>query len=132
MSQAGGANAQAVGGGAGQLPFPQPPAPNRNEHPIRESMKCPVCLDLLRRPVVMKCGHTICYCHVPDGTPRLECKVCKEQNTIPPGGFRENRIVNDLLNMGAANLTDPNYLVRNQIEDIIREVANAQAGFVPY
>lgn len=132
MNQAAGANVQAPGGGGGRTPFPQPPPPNPNEHPVRESMKCPVCLDLLRRPVVMKCGHTICHGHVPDGTPRLQCSVCQKQNTIPPGGFQENRIVTDLLNMGAANLADPNYQLRNDIENLIREVANAQAGFVPY
>lgn len=147
MNQAGGgqavnaqaANVQAVVGGGGRggrqaavQPFPQPPPQNPNEHPVRGSLKCPVCMDLLRRPVVMKCGHTICDGHVPNGTPRLQCKVCQEQNTIPPGGFQENRIAIDLLNMGAANLPDPNHGLRAQIEDLIRDVANAQAGFVPY
>lgn len=55
----------------------------------REEFKCPLCLDVLVRPVdVAKCGHYVCRTHVIDvyqhgGCRRgIRCCVCRKEETV--------------------------------------------------
>lgn len=111
----------------------QPAAPRQHglQEGLRNSLTCPVCMNILRKPIVMKCGHSMCEFHVPDPTRalRLQCNVCAQQNTIPVDGFKPNQVAVDLLNLGAANVQDPNAALKATIENRIEFIRQTQLKY---
>ncbi|TKR61408.1 hypothetical protein L596_028517 [Steinernema carpocapsae] len=68
-----------------------------------DSVKCPICLEIYNRPVLMGCGHTVCKaCHdqlavestlpVFHGAPRIrsvQCPECRVTTNVPERGAPE-------------------------------------------
>lgn len=57
---------------------------------IHESLKCPVCLDVLEDPAIAQCGHTCCYfcwyniARGSDESPkRFDCPLCRKEYSAP-------------------------------------------------
>lgn len=86
---------------------------------IHESLKCPICLDVLDDPATAKCGHTCCYycwyrlAASSGTTPRtMDCPICREEYTAPSQrGFSTFVIL-----MGGKKLIN-NYIAKSIIDD---------------
>jgi hypothetical protein len=67
---------------------------------IKNLFKCDVCLQLLKEPVALTCGSTVCKSHLEDLSESgvFQCEKCHEEHTAPTGGFKINNIVQDALN----------------------------------
>ena len=57
---------------------------------IHESLKCPVCLDVLDDPATALCGHTCCYfcwytiaCKSTLSPKLMDCPICRRQYSVP-------------------------------------------------
>ena len=69
---------------------------------LGESIKCTTCKEILKLPVSLPCGHSICKGHVNKAseenmTNQIHCAKCNEFFEIPVNGFPRNRAVEDLL-----------------------------------
>ena len=69
---------------------------------LGESIKCTTCKEILKLPVSLPCGHSICKRHVNNAgeenmTNQIHCPKCNEFFEIPINGFPRNRAVEDLL-----------------------------------
>jgi hypothetical protein len=64
-------------------------SPGKLWRKLREDSKCPICMDVLVRPVdVAGCGHYVCRCHVIDlyqyggSETGIRCVVCRKENPV--------------------------------------------------
>ena len=66
-------------------------APDK-QHRLLRLIECPVCLNELQDPRLLKCRHTLCYTCLKDYTVKnkyvneLPCPVCREVTTLHEGG----------------------------------------------
>ena len=63
---------------------------------LGESINCKSCGKILKQPVVLPCGHSICKCHETENQ-NIECIKCNKSFEIPVDGFAPNRDLESLL-----------------------------------
>ena len=69
---------------------------------LGDSIKCTTCKEILKMPVSLSCGHTVCNDHAKKAaeenmTNQIYCPECDEFFDIPVNGFPRNRAVENLL-----------------------------------
>ena len=64
---------------------------------LGESIKCKSCAEILKQPVILPCGHSICKSHEENQNRKVECIKCNESFEIPINGFAPNRDLESLL-----------------------------------
>ena len=67
---------------------------------INDLIKCTKCKEILKMPVLMPCGNSICSHHIKDKenkNKRLECLICQKNHNIPVNGFPRNLALESLL-----------------------------------
>ena len=66
---------------------------------ISDLIKCAICKEILKMPVVLPCGHSICERHTSEEnmTHQIYCQQCNEFFYMPINGFPKNRLVEGLL-----------------------------------
>jgi hypothetical protein len=63
---------------------------------IRSMLKCLYCENILNKPVVLPCKHTICQNHTVDKM-TLHCALCKQEHVVPKNGFEPNAYIAKIL-----------------------------------
>jgi len=63
---------------------------------INSYFKCKLCKEILKYPVALPCGETICKEHVEE-IGSQKCSLCGDLHQIPEGGFMVNQIVQNML-----------------------------------
>lgn len=71
---------------------------------MENPLDCNICNAILKEPVILPCGHTICKLHEIDRrvkseqeTHSLHCRICNLSHSIPMNGFPSNRAIETLL-----------------------------------
>ena len=65
---------------------------------LGESINCKSCGKILKQPVVLPCGHSICKHHeTEDNNQNIECIKCNKSFEIPSDGFAPNCDLESLL-----------------------------------
>ena len=66
---------------------------------VSDSIKCTQCKEILKLPVVLPCGDSICKHHVDkkNECKTIECVLCNEVFDIPTNGFARNKALEKLL-----------------------------------
>ena len=89
-----------------------------------DALMCATCKKMLKTPVILPCGHTICKHHVDEAaknneTRHIRCDICLEFYEIPVNGFVRVRALEIQLekkpNLGQQLLSDFN-LARDTCE----------------
>jgi len=63
---------------------------------IRSMLKCLYCGNILNKPVVLPCNHTICQYHIVDKI-TMNCALCKQEHVVPKNGFEQNAYLSKFL-----------------------------------
>lgn len=66
---------------------------------IEETIKCSKCSNILKKPVVLPCGHSMCKIHEEEhqSLKLVECSLCYSSHEIPESGFIPNKSFEVLL-----------------------------------
>ena len=66
---------------------------------LGDSIKCKSCARILKQPVILPCGHSICKRHEIEKSlnKKIECIKCNKSFEIPVDGFAPNRDLESLL-----------------------------------
>lgn len=61
-----------------------------------QPLNCTICLNKLKTPVLLPCGHSICK-HHQENERQVTCKQCNENHEVPPKGFTQNKSLEYLI-----------------------------------
>lgn len=61
-----------------------------------QPLNCTICLNKLKTPVLLPCGHSICK-HHQENERQVTCKQCNETHKVPPKGFTQNKSLEYLI-----------------------------------
>lgn len=72
---------------------------------VKNTLACSHCSKTLQSPVTLPCGETICKIHV-NNEPETEyyCVTCNLNHSIPAGGFKINKILDEMLRSKISSL----------------------------
>ena len=68
--------------------------------PVFDPIKCKTCEKILKKPVILPCGHSICQVHVDEAKTSnsdIKCGRCMESHSIPEKGFNLNKDLEALI-----------------------------------
>jgi hypothetical protein len=58
---------------------------------------CKTCEEILKKPVILPCGESICQLHVGEANSEIKCVSCSESHAIPEKGFTLNKRLEALI-----------------------------------
>lgn len=61
-----------------------------------EPLQCSICLNTLKNPVLIPCGHSICNYHQVNEQ-LINCRLCNQNHEVPPTGFIRNKCLESLI-----------------------------------
>ena len=61
-----------------------------------EPLQCSICLNTLKNPVLIPCGHSICSHHQLNEQ-FIHCKPCNQNHEVPTTGFIRNKCLENLI-----------------------------------
>ncbi len=67
---------------------------------LTDNIECTVCLDVMRTPKTLVCGHTfcgVCVDRLTSAGRAVRCPVCRKQMRVPAGGLSKNVLVEELI-----------------------------------
>ena len=72
---------------------------------IQKLVKCAICHEILKSPVILPCNHTICEKHISNQSKDvIKCDKCGVEHRIPTNGFQQEIALRELIEIGIANL----------------------------
>ena len=72
---------------------------------IRNAIKCAICREILKSPVILPCSDSICKKHVSKQTNDvIRCEKCGVKHEIPTNGFHANSALQEIIEAEIANL----------------------------
>lgn len=68
---------------------------------METELRCPVCQDFFRDPVMLQCTHHVCIAHAANVQPRerIACPACSEYTVVPDGGLRISNTLQTLVDL---------------------------------
>lgn len=90
---------------------------------IINAIKCCNCKQILKSPIILPCGHSICNKHVSEkGLIEIYCYECLKCFKIPKDGFNPNTVLDQIIELQIARLDlGKNY---NQAKDSCRKLGS--------
>ena len=73
------------------------------EEDIAESITCPDCKNKYEDPVILTCGHSLCFKHVSKNKNGIKCQECENFNELPKNGFVKNIILANLVRIKSSD-----------------------------
>ena len=73
------------------------------EEDIAESISCPECKNKYEDPVILNCGHSLCFKHVSKNKNGIKCQECENFNEQPKNGFVKNIILANLVRINSSD-----------------------------
>ena len=87
---------------------------------LQTLFNCKLCSELLREPVLLPCGVSICKFHSSEIT-GVKCEFCKKPHTLPESGFAENKLVQSMLDI-QLNILNINLFQFTDCKNSIRDL----------
>ena len=91
---------------------------------LNSLFSCHVCNQLLKDPISLPCGETICKIHFDES---LECFLCSETHVVPKSGFKINIILQKQLEI-QLNTLNINFKDFDKCKLLIRELKASLNG----
>lgn len=73
---------------------------------IQKLVKCAICHEILKSPVILPCNHTICEKHVTSQIrdDHFKCDKCGVEHRVPANGFQPLPFLEELIEIGITDL----------------------------
>ena len=93
---------------------------------LKADFVCSICVKILKNPIGLPCGCTVCGEHRHAKTNQIKCVSCHIEYNVKENDFKPNKLVEKMLRLGV-HLTDEEKTFKLQMEQAMSEISQLSA-----